>query len=171
MGKKTGKLNEKQRRFADEYLLSFNGTQSALKAGYSKKTAYSQANWLLKHPEVLNYLNSKKQKVDDKLNASLDRTLLELSRIAFSDLRKLFREDGSLIPIHELDADTAAAISGFDTEELYEFLNGEKNQIGLLKKVKRFDKNKAIEMLMKYHGAFEKDNKQQNKDITVTLNL
>lgn len=35
------KLTEKQRRFADEYIISGNATQAAISAGYSKRTAKS----------------------------------------------------------------------------------------------------------------------------------
>lgn len=44
------------------------------------------------------------------------RVMLELGRIAFSDVRKVFREDGQLIPVHELDDDAAAAIQGIEHE-------------------------------------------------------
>ena len=37
------KLTAKQQRFCDEYLIDMNGTQAAIRAGYSKKTAYAIA--------------------------------------------------------------------------------------------------------------------------------
>lgn len=45
-------LNEKQKRFCDEYLVDLNATQAAKRAGYSQRTAYSQGHDLLKHPEI-----------------------------------------------------------------------------------------------------------------------
>lgn len=45
-------LTPKQQRFVDEYLIDLNATQAAIRAGYSKKTAYSQGQRLLKHVEV-----------------------------------------------------------------------------------------------------------------------
>ena len=45
-------LNDKQAAFVREYLVDFNATQAAIRAGYSKKTAGSQAHDLLKKPEV-----------------------------------------------------------------------------------------------------------------------
>ena len=33
-------LTDKQRRFCDEYLCDMNATQAAIRAGYSKRTAY-----------------------------------------------------------------------------------------------------------------------------------
>jgi len=45
-------LTAKQHRFIDEYLIDLNATQAAIRAGYSKKTAYSQGERLLRHAEV-----------------------------------------------------------------------------------------------------------------------
>ena len=45
-------MNDKQQRFAEEYLIDSNATQSAIRAGYSAKTAYSQGQRLLSHVEV-----------------------------------------------------------------------------------------------------------------------
>ncbi|MBK9446194.1 MAG: terminase small subunit [Betaproteobacteria bacterium] len=45
-------LNPKQRQFIAEYLIDFNATQAAIRAGYSKKTAGSQGFDLLKKPEI-----------------------------------------------------------------------------------------------------------------------
>ena len=45
-------LNEKQKRFCDEYLVDLNATQAGIRAGYSKKTAYSSAQRMLKNVEI-----------------------------------------------------------------------------------------------------------------------
>jgi phage terminase small subunit len=45
-------LNDKQRRFVDEYLKSYNATQAAVAAGYSEKTAYSIGWENLRKPEI-----------------------------------------------------------------------------------------------------------------------
>lgn len=45
-------LNKKQEIFARQYVIDHNATQAAIRAGYSKTSAYSQGHDLLKHPEV-----------------------------------------------------------------------------------------------------------------------
>ena len=45
-------INDKQTAFVREYLVDFNATQAAIRAGYSKRTAGSQAHDLLKKPEI-----------------------------------------------------------------------------------------------------------------------
>lgn len=41
------KLTPKQKNFADEYIITGNATQSAIKAGYSEKYANTNASKLL----------------------------------------------------------------------------------------------------------------------------
>ena len=40
------KLNEKQKRFCEEYLNDPNAVQAAIKAGYSEKTARFASQWI-----------------------------------------------------------------------------------------------------------------------------
>lgn len=45
-------LSPQQTLFVDEYLVDLNATQAAMRAGYSKRTAYSRGHKLLKMPNV-----------------------------------------------------------------------------------------------------------------------
>lgn len=52
-------MTPKQRKFADEYIQSGNATRSVIKAGYSKKTAYSVGSENLTKPDIKNYINKR----------------------------------------------------------------------------------------------------------------
>jgi phage terminase small subunit len=45
-------LTDKQRAFVDEYLIDFNGTQAAIRAGYSERTAKQIAAENLSKPDL-----------------------------------------------------------------------------------------------------------------------
>ena len=45
-------LNDKQKRFCQEYLKDLNATQAAIRAGYSEKSARSIANENLTKPDI-----------------------------------------------------------------------------------------------------------------------
>ena len=45
-------LTTKQRRFVEEYCVDFNATQAAIRAGYSRSTAYSIGSENLRKPEI-----------------------------------------------------------------------------------------------------------------------
>lgn len=55
------KLTEKQKRFCEEYLVDLDVTEAAIRAGYSKDSAYSIGEELLKKPEIRNYIQELKQ--------------------------------------------------------------------------------------------------------------
>jgi len=67
-------MNDKQRAFAEEYAKDKNGTQAAIRAGYSAKTAYSQAERLLRNVEV-------RAHVERTLAASAERTELTIASV------------------------------------------------------------------------------------------
>lgn len=54
---KEKKLTLKQQRFADEYIISGNATQSAIEAGYSKKYANTNASKLLQNTTIKRYID------------------------------------------------------------------------------------------------------------------
>lgn len=74
-------LNEKQKRFADEYLIDLNATQAAIRAGYSEKYAHTNANKLLQNTTIRQYLNEQMAKKDNELIASQDEVLKYLTAV------------------------------------------------------------------------------------------
>jgi len=56
------KLTFKQQRFVNEYLINGNATQSAIKAGYSKKSAEIQGFENLRKPKIAYYIDEQKRK-------------------------------------------------------------------------------------------------------------
>ena len=65
-GDKYLKLNLKQQKFADEYLISGNATNAAIKAGYSKKTAGVIGAENLKKPKIISYMEERKKEIESK---------------------------------------------------------------------------------------------------------
>lgn len=158
---KTNGLSFQQRVFVAEYLKDRNGTQAAIRAGYSKNTAGSQAHDLLKKPEIQAAIESFVIKAEEKAALTVERTLREVARLAFFDPRKLLNPDGSPKPITELDDDTAAGIAGLEVQEQYEGSGSDRVFVGYVKKYKIADKNAALEKAMKHLGQYERDNAQK----------
>ena len=73
-------------------------------------------------------------------------------------------------PIHELDDDCAAVVSSLEIEEISEWVEGRKLSVGVLKKLKLWNKAAALEALGKHLGFFQKDN-EQNKPQQSLLHL
>lgn len=145
---------QKRARFVAEYLVDGNATRAAQAAGYSKKTAYSAGGRLLKDVEIKQLLVEKNAAINKKLEVSVERVRDELARLAFFDPRKFFKEDGSLVPITELDSDTAMCLAGMEVNELYEGRGEDRELIGYAKKFKLADKGQNLERLGRYLKMF-----------------
>ena len=75
-------LTMKQRMFCDEYLVDMNGTQAAIRAGYSVGCATSQASKMLSMPKLQTYLEAKRRKLEIKTEMSAQYVLQNLKDVA-----------------------------------------------------------------------------------------
>ena len=69
------KLTEKQKRFADFFIETGNGTEAAIKAGYSKKIARVMAVKNLEKPPIKSYIAARLKAIEDKRIASAKEVL------------------------------------------------------------------------------------------------
>ena len=74
-------MTPKQRKFCDEYIKSGNAKQSAIKAGYSPKTAYSIGNENLNKPELKAYIDERLKELSNHKILSAAEVLEYLSRV------------------------------------------------------------------------------------------
>ncbi|WP_347962641.1 terminase small subunit [Lactococcus formosensis] len=76
------KLTEKQKKFADFYIKLGNATQAAIEAEYSKRTAYSQGQRLLKNVEVKRYIEKRMEEISNERIMSAKEAIILISDIA-----------------------------------------------------------------------------------------
>lgn len=69
------KLTLKQQKFADEYIISGNATQAAIKAGYKEKTAYKTGAENLRKPQIKAYIDERLSELSSKKIADQDEVL------------------------------------------------------------------------------------------------
>ncbi|RDG16212.1 terminase small subunit [Leuconostoc mesenteroides] len=75
------KLTPKQKKFADEYIKTGNATQSAIEAGYSKKTARSVGSENLTKPDISEYIAKRLEKIDKEKIAEQKEILEFMTRV------------------------------------------------------------------------------------------
>jgi len=74
-------LTEKQKRFVDEYIIDANATQSAIRAGYSKRTAYSIGVENLRKPEVESAIEARLEEIRTQKTATAQEVMEYLSSV------------------------------------------------------------------------------------------
>ena len=158
------KLNERQERFCNEYLIDLNATQAAIRAGYSEKTAAAQAARLLTNVNIQTYIQQRKQDRVERTEITQDMVIQELALIAFSNAADyaavverqamiegvlLFDDDGNPVMYRTVEPVLTA-----------ELTENQKRALAVIKKgrdgfeVKPYDKVRALELLGKHLGMF-----------------
>lgn len=80
----------------------------------------------------------------DRLGLSKEAVLAELKKLAFSDVRDMYDDEGELIPVHELSDNAAASVSRIEVEI--------KGANVLSKRVKRWSKESALKAIIDICG-------------------
>lgn len=151
-------LTPKQLLFCKEYLIDLNGTQAAIRAGYSKKTAEVQASTLLRNPKVKNYVQKLMDKRSDRIEITADRVLQEIAKIAFNNIQDYIDEGNVIKDLKSIPKDHAASVESIKIIET-EWEGGSKTSTSF----KLHSKDSALEKLARHLGIFEKDNNQKGK--------
>lgn len=112
----------KQRRFIDEYLIDLNGTQAAIRAGYSPRTANEQAGRFLSNPSIQEDIQKAQVERSKRTEITADAVLKEYAKIAFANMGDFAHWNGKTVTLEDseqLDADKLAAV-----ESIAETKNG-----------------------------------------------
>lgn len=146
-------LTPKQAAFVREYLVDLNATQAAIRAGYSAKTAAEMGFENLNKPQIRDAVSKSQQARAERVEVKADDVLRELLKLARSDVRKMFTTGGSLLPVHELDDDTAAAVSSI--EVVTSRIPGtDPVEVEYTSKIKLWDKKGSLELLGRHLKLF-----------------
>lgn len=87
-GGKLAKLSQKQKDFADEYIISGNAVQAAKKAGYSKNYAKAQSHKLLVNVGVKSYIDERLKEIESAKTATQQEVLEYLSSVMRGEQRE-----------------------------------------------------------------------------------
>lgn len=98
---------------------------------------------------------------DEWLRAAL---LREAKLIARADIRDAYDEHGRLLPMKDMPEHLARAIASVEVDELFEGVGKDREQVGVTKKVKFWNKDKMVETLGKQVGLFNPIQKHHVSD-------
>ncbi len=160
-------MTTKQEMFVKEYLIDFNATRAAIRAGYSPKTANEQGTQLLVRlsDNIQTAIEEKGKLIDVKV----EQIILELAKIAFSDIKQYleyktdkyiqgYDKDGQPVTGYRqiVDAVDSSEVDGSVIQEVSLSKDG-------VFKFRLHDKIKALEMLGRYKGIFADKAEVDNK--------
>jgi phage terminase small subunit len=161
-------LTPKQRLFVREYLRDLNVTQAAIRAGYSKASASAIGQETLQNPSVREAIDAAIAARELRVEAKADDVLRELLTLAQIDIRDAYDEHGRLLPIQDMPEHVARAISSVKVFEEWDGPPGERTQVGEVREVKFFSKEKALELIGKHLKMFT-DKVEHDHQVTVRV--
>ena len=140
-------MTNKQKRFIEEYLIDFNATQSAIRAGYSPKSAFIIGDENLKKPKIKHEIEKALAERSRRTGITQDRVIQELARVAFVNFNDVVDENGEIKS--DASADDLACVESYKVEN-GDSINGSSSK----REVKLASKLKALELLGKHLGMF-----------------
>ena len=102
-------LEERQKIFCNEYLVDFNGTQAAIRAGYSKKTARSIASENLTKHNIQEYLKELIDRRNKRTQITQDDVVADIIKVKDRCMQNeaVLDKEGNETGIYKFDSNGA----------------------------------------------------------------
>ena len=128
-------LTEKQKQFCNEFIIDFNGTQAAIRAGYSPNSAKSIANENLTKPDIQEYLKELIEKRNERTRITQDEVVANIVEV----MQRCMQAKPVTFLGKQVKDENGNNLWKFDSQGA----------------------NKALDMLMKHTGGYNADNQQK----------
>lgn len=162
-------LTAKQARFVEEYLVDLNATQAAIRAGYAEKSASVEGARLLANAKVGEAVAAGLKARSERTKIDADWVLTRLAEEADADLADLYDDDGNLKPMKDWPKIwRKGLVAGIETLTEFETVDGKKEPVGVVRKIKLSDRIKRVELIGKHVDvqAFREKVSLENPDGT-----
>jgi len=152
-------ITDRMKKFIDEYLIDFNGTQAAIRAGYSLDTANEQASQLLARPDIRELVAEGQKAIAERTQTFQDNAVEELKLVGFSDLADFLTvKEGGIVeqkPFDELTKEQTKCIKKIkQTVRSSHSADGTILHQTAVIEIELHDKLRALELLGRHLGMF-----------------
>jgi len=199
--KNLDRFTKKEISFIKYYALYGVGGTAAIKAGYSSKNPHQSAHNLLQKPHIAKAVKKEQDKLSKKFDMTADQVLKQYQNLATADINDYYETNyylktgddgrtktllstykGNIISLVEYESLKLKHRSYYEPHTKLKDLNKlTKEQRSAIEKI-TYDKfgnailhlsnrTTSLDAIAKYHGIFEKDNKQKSTKVTTNLNL
>ncbi|MDX9816887.1 MAG: terminase small subunit [Smithellaceae bacterium] len=152
-------ITDRMKKFVDEYLIDFNATQAAIRAGYSPDTANEQGSQLLARPDIRELVAEGQKEIMERTQTFQDDAVDELKVVGFSNLADFLTvKDGGIVeqkPFNELTKEQTKCIKKIkQTVRSSHSADGTILHQTAVIEIELHDKLKALELLGRHLGMF-----------------
>lgn len=162
-----------QEAFLNNILSGMVQFEAYKKAGYkpkNDKTALACSSRVLTKANIKARLAYKQNEIAKASGITAQKVVKAFAEIGFCDPAEVIDEtNGQIKDIHTIPANIRRAISSIEVTEEFSGKGENKEFIGFTKKIRFWDKNKALESLAKHLGLFAEDNGQKRPEIVPSI--
>jgi phage terminase small subunit len=163
------RLTAKEENFCLAILRGANSSdayRSAYGAAKQKPTTINRnAKRLMDKTKIRARIDELRAPILEKIELTAERTLQEIGKIAFSNIREVFDENGRLLPIHMMSEAATASISSIKVSTKA-VPGSDPVEVEHISELRFWDKNSSLEKLGKHLKLF---NEVGSKDNPLTL--
>ncbi|HQK27159.1 MAG TPA: terminase small subunit [Smithellaceae bacterium] len=152
-------ITDRMKKFVDEYLIDFNATQAAIRAGYSPDTANEQGSQLLARPDIRELVAEGQKAIAERTQTFQDNAVDELKIVGFSDLADFLTvKEGGIVEQKSFDQLTKEQTKCI--KKIKQTVRTSHSSDGTILhqtatlEVELYDKLKALELLGRHLGMF-----------------
>ena len=154
-------------KFCRHYAEHGNATQAYQFAGFPAKSAAEMAYRLLKKVQIRRYIREIQRRAADAADVSAELVVQGGKRSGFADRRKLYDENGVLLPVHMWPDDVAACVVEVETVEQKD---ADGNVFAYVRKVKTERRTEPQKLLAQWLGMLGDDQQAaDDKRVLVVL--
>ncbi|MBF0501478.1 MAG: terminase small subunit [Candidatus Riflebacteria bacterium] len=157
------RFKERREFFCREYLKDLNGTQAAIRAGYSAKTATSKAAQLLARVDIRARIDELKVKRAKRCEITADRVLKELARIGFANMGDFASFNNASVSLNDsgnLSRAQLAAVSEVSRVD---------TEFGGTTRIKLHDKVSSLELIGRHLAMFVDRHKHEGDRLVLVV--
>ena len=164
------KLTPKQAAFVQEYLVDLNGTQAAIRAGYSPRTANEQAARALAKASIQAAIQAAMKKREERTQITQDKVLKELAMLGFANMGDYMRTTADGDPYLDFSKLTREQTAALQEVTVDDYLDGRGEDARAVRKVKfkLADKRAALVDIGKHLGMFTEKLDHTSSDGTMS---
>jgi phage terminase small subunit len=146
------KLTDKQKAFCHYYIIDWNATKAAIKAGYSEKTAQQISSENLLKPVIQDYIKEIQNDIAKEAGISMLSQVLELKKIAYTDISTMFKDWVTLEDFESLTTEQKGAFLEISYKKDIRKVDEDTDIETEFVKLKLHDKIRAIQEINKMLG-------------------
>lgn len=163
---------EKQARFIEEYLIDLNGTQAAIRAGYSPLTAKEQASQLLTKLNIRTEIDKAIAARSKRTGINQDRVLQEIAKMGLANMRNFVNigpdGDVKIKCMDDISPEDSACIKKIEARKVTRTSGDDVIEDETIK-IELHDKKGCLELLGRHLGMFKDDDDDAGKDVTINI--